>query len=303
MKDLLSKEYRHFLMGIAIILITLHHLAIYGAGFPFCYFRKGNIGVDIFFFLSVYGCCFAFDDNSILTFYWRRIKRLFPIYLVFLSIFILFFRLDYGWQYNLKMVLSQISGLSVFGLNEIVAWYIPSTFLIYITFPISFAFFRLVKPSIAVQIIFLVCIMLITPKLPILVNTALAMRIPIICLGFMTYFNKGNDAYLIMLYIIAVTFGYFIPNLYVESVTIPLIFYILGKSDVRIYNNFVAFLGRHSLEIYLSQYIAIGMLFANRQYSFLSDNLYIQLICAMLMLCILTTIMFASHSVFWKLVR
>lgn len=132
-------------MGVAIILITLHHFAIYGAGIPFSFFTKGNIGVDIFFFLSVYGCCFSFEKNTLTSFYLRRIKRLFPVYLIFLILFISLFRNNLGWRETICLVLPQITGLSILGFEEPIAWYIPSTILLYITFPISFFFFVQLK--------------------------------------------------------------------------------------------------------------------------------------------------------------
>lgn len=303
MKDLLGKDNRVVLMGIAILLITFHHFAIYGAGSLFSFFRKGNIGVDIFFFLSAYGCCFSYDHNSIKSFYLRRIKRLFPVYLLFLIIYILFFRLDDGLEKNVVLILAQISGLSIFGFEEAIAWYIPSTILLYITFPLLFFFFRFIKQSFCLQVTYLIVSMLIAHKLPIIMNTALAMRVPIIGLGFLSYFNRDNSNHLSILLIISIAIGYFIPNLYVESVVVPMLIFVLGKSDICFSNSLLSFFGRHSLEIYLAQYIAIGTLLANRGYNFLSENLYIQLLCAIVLLFVLASVLCFIHRAFWRFVR
>ena len=86
-------KYRAALMGIAMLWIILHHcyfevkpsMLIY---FPF--FKLGAGGVDIFLFLSGFGCYYSLTKNpDIGSFLWRRIKRFFPAIPVFIVYIIL----------------------------------------------------------------------------------------------------------------------------------------------------------------------------------------------------------------------
>lgn len=78
--NLLSKH-RSFIMGIAMMMIMLHHL--YFVGFP-CNtlaLDYGMLGVDIFLLLSGFGIYFSLAknwDKPIGSFYRRRLVRIFP---------------------------------------------------------------------------------------------------------------------------------------------------------------------------------------------------------------------------------
>lgn len=63
-------RYRGVLMGIAIIMIVLFHVALPRSSAFFGLKRMGNMGVDIFFFLSGIGLWFAWTKRpDVLHFY------------------------------------------------------------------------------------------------------------------------------------------------------------------------------------------------------------------------------------------
>uniref|UniRef100_A0AC35G103 Acyltransferase 3 domain-containing protein n=1 Tax=Panagrolaimus sp. PS1159 TaxID=55785 RepID=A0AC35G103_9BILA len=74
--------------ALSILAVLLFH--IWPEKFP-----NGYLGVDIFFVLSGYlmACLYSFDSNifsSVIDFYYRRIKRILPIYLIIILITLLF---------------------------------------------------------------------------------------------------------------------------------------------------------------------------------------------------------------------
>lgn len=76
---------RSFLMGIAMLSIMLFHQGwIWGWNPFFAFFHFfGNWGVDIFFFVSGFGLYYSLDkDDNIASFYKRRLIRMLPICLV-----------------------------------------------------------------------------------------------------------------------------------------------------------------------------------------------------------------------------
>ena len=76
-------KHRSALMGLAMILVFLHHARSEKFGFTptgiwnecFQYF---SLSVDIFLFLSAFGLCFSLKKNSIKKFYYNRFKRILP---------------------------------------------------------------------------------------------------------------------------------------------------------------------------------------------------------------------------------
>ena len=132
MEDIIKKENRFYWMGWAIIMIILCHIQYV------CYddtllmkilrllFKKGEFGVDIFLFLSIIGLSNSIEKNNLKRFYCNRIKRLFPMYLIFLGISFLFFK---PIDNIVKDTVFQITGISNFTGNHFNEWYIPAIIL------------------------------------------------------------------------------------------------------------------------------------------------------------------------------
>ncbi|KAI6175061.1 Acyltransferase [Aphelenchoides bicaudatus] len=75
------------LRGIAIFVVLFYHIR--SDWFPY-----GHLGVDVFFAISGYLICHILSKENylnpqqILNFYFRRIKRILPIYLIVILVFI-----------------------------------------------------------------------------------------------------------------------------------------------------------------------------------------------------------------------
>lgn len=311
MEKLLSLEKRQYLMGIAIVLITLHHLALYGSGFLFSLFIDGNIGVDIFFFLSVFGCCCSLKrlNGECVGFYKRRALRIYPMYVVFLFILLIFFYPDLDFCKKMSLFGAQITGLSLFNGSEILAWYVPATIVVYAVLPLIYRILVYIQlhdsASYCLQIVLLVLLLATNFKMPILMNTAFAFRLPILYLGILTFLNIHREERMVGIYVVAAVFSFFVPQLVMKaSVILPLVLYGFAKSGLPLLGESVfSFLGRHSLELYLSQYIAIGTLFAHRLYGFVSENLYVQIVLSLVFTGALSVVLFYLNKLIVKYVQ
>ena len=83
-------RYRGELMGAAILFIILFHIPLPRSDTFFGLHRCGNIGVDMFLFLSGVGLWYSWVKNpSTSHFYKRRLLRIFPTWLVISSIYYL----------------------------------------------------------------------------------------------------------------------------------------------------------------------------------------------------------------------
>lgn len=147
---LLSK-YRGAIMGFAAIYILIFHEWQYvftdyeNAAVVESYIKRiGFLGVDIFFFLSGIGLTFSIKKGSLLSFYWRRLKR---IILPFLAMGILRCVLE-DWQ-TIDFV-KNLTGYN-FYFKSIYSflWFVPAIITFYLLFPLyHWAFSRAKKPVI-----------------------------------------------------------------------------------------------------------------------------------------------------------
>lgn len=302
---LLNIENRQYLMGIAILLVVLHHLAIYGAGRFFYIFEPGRIGVDIFFFLSSYGCCYSMEKYNLWSFYKRRFQRLFPIYAVFLlCVLAIFYHENSIWE-RLITFFTHISGYAVFTEERLIAWYIPATIVLYLFFPLAYRLLLLIKDYYWIQIVALAFLMLFSYKFPIIMNLGLALRLPIIFLGMLTYLHiKENKPKMLLLYVFVIVISFFVKQHFIiaASVVIPLLLYGLGESDFNFpLKPIVNFLGKYSLEIYLGQNIAIETMMRRGLFDSMTNKLTIRVIVALLLSALFSYLLYAVQKNFWKL--
>lgn len=126
--NLLSRN-RTFIMGIAILSIMLFH-----QGWLHSYFFKffgfvGHFGVDLFFFVSGFGIVYSLKKNDTLTFYKRRIKRIFPPLILFGVIkFVLAKHIILFNQYTVDW--TAIFGFDLWYICVILFFYLISPFLL-----------------------------------------------------------------------------------------------------------------------------------------------------------------------------
>ena len=139
----ISKENRNYFMGIAIILVILHHFCLrmedawHVDSFPFNLFYWGQIGVDIFLFVSAYGCCASWENNKWWQYLVNRVKRIYPQYVVFLLIVLCWFYADASVLHRLKFAAYSLIGVApIYQLGVRIEWYIPSLIMMYWFLPV-----------------------------------------------------------------------------------------------------------------------------------------------------------------------
>lgn len=196
---ILKKEHRNVLMGISIIWVTFHHLCTFSDfGNLFIPFAKGYVGVDIFFFLSVYGLCWSYKQSTLKEFYFKRLRRLYPMYFVFLLLWWLsckIYSIDISTP--LEMIAKTITPLCCFtnwrSCTDIVEWYIPAILLVYVTFPVLNQLFEKIASfnTLYTALIYVV-VLLMGIAISQFCCKALFLRIPSLFLGMLTYFCLGG---------------------------------------------------------------------------------------------------------------
>ena len=143
-------RYRGELMGAAMLFIILFHVGLPRSDMFFGLRRMGNIGVDMFFFLSGMGLWFAWmkgitlhsslftlHSSALLYFYKRRFLRIFPAWLIMSSAFYIPRYINHeGFSSNLTDLIGDITINWDFWLHdELTFWYIPATMVFYLLAP------------------------------------------------------------------------------------------------------------------------------------------------------------------------
>lgn len=137
-------RYRGELMGAAMLFIILFHVGL-DRGDPFYGLRRcGNVGVDMFLFLSGIGLWFSWQKNpSVRHFFSRRYMRIYPTWLIMASLYYIpdFIRHG-GHSSSLVDLAGDILINWDFWLHdELTFWYIPAIMMLYTFTP---AYIRLI---------------------------------------------------------------------------------------------------------------------------------------------------------------
>lgn len=129
-------RYRGELMGAAILFIILFHIPLPRSDMFFGLRRCGNIGVDMFLFLSGIGLWYSWlKQPSFSNFYKRRLLRIFPTWLVISSVYYLQ-RFDFETGDYLDLVLDIIINWGFWLHDELSFWYIPAIMMLYLWAPL-----------------------------------------------------------------------------------------------------------------------------------------------------------------------
>ena len=152
---LLLSGYRGAIMGIAAIWILVFHEwmqvtvnpedgSFHLINFLERYIKAiGFCGVDIFLLLSGIGLTFAIKKESLLKFYYRRLRR---ILLPFLTIAVIRWRLEH-WDF--KIFLGNISGVRFYRESMYsFLWFVPAIVTLYLLFPLYYKLFCKAKDKI-----------------------------------------------------------------------------------------------------------------------------------------------------------
>lgn len=267
MQNVLGKESRYFYMGISMVAVILHHLVLYPIRYHSIHlpldflFINGHYGVDVFMFISAYGLGYSYNNNKLSTFYLRRIKRIYPMYLLFLIIACLFVKNSI--YDGLKEILRQIICLPIFdhGINNI-EWFIPSLITLYIIYPLIYT---IVEKSIHYKygsLILYTLTVFSTYFFCRFFNDLFTMRFPIYVIGVYTYFfvkdKKYNQLLILYCYSGILSFMTYHQNL-TPTMCLPMILLLLDKINLanktKKCGKYISLIGIYSLEIYLAQMI------------------------------------------------
>lgn len=141
--NIISK-YRSQLMGIAIVLVALFHSNIVRANNVLDYLCfSGDIGVDIFFFLSGFGMFYAYlKKPTVQEFYWKRLVRIVPVWFL-VNLYIQLDNVGFQVQHiNLLEFFKQMTGFSFWIDGNLYFWYIPAQLAFYLITPLFMYFYR-----------------------------------------------------------------------------------------------------------------------------------------------------------------
>lgn len=147
--------YRGELMGFAILIIAMFHVFMPQHYFFYPLRRLGNVGVDMFLFVSGMGLWFSWTrmrlsknhdgagamtlKQSLVRFFKRRYIRIYPVWLLVASVF-------YIWKYITvpggvytpdipNLIANILFNWSFWRADDLTFWYVPATMMLYIFAP------------------------------------------------------------------------------------------------------------------------------------------------------------------------
>lgn len=131
-------RFRGELMGLAMLFIILFHVWVRRDDPFYGLHRCGNVGVDMFLFLSGVGLWFAWTRHpDTRLFYARRFARIFPAWLVMACLFYVPDFLGSGrYSSSLADLIGDVTlNLGFWEHDELTFWYIPAIMALYIAAP------------------------------------------------------------------------------------------------------------------------------------------------------------------------
>ncbi|MCM1078593.1 MAG: acyltransferase [Bacteroidales bacterium] len=131
-------------MGVAMIIVVLFHVALPRSDAFFGLRRMGNLGVDIFLFLSGMGLWFSWMKTTVSVapflkkwkdFYWRRLVRVYPAWLVAASLYYIprfMAHEPHTMAQWIDLILDIAVNWNFWTRDELTFWYIPATMMLYV---------------------------------------------------------------------------------------------------------------------------------------------------------------------------
>lgn len=260
-KEIVSNN-RTMLMGLAMIAVMLFHQHWLNSILLLPFRMYGFWGVDIFLFVSGFGCVYSYGKHSICDFFRRRFVRLVP---VCLYLGVLFFVIC-------QFVPSEIIPRPIDYSNTVFycflrLWYIKTLALLYLVFPILYILLKNYKVAYVSVLVFAVSIVG-TVMLERQVFTWTLSRLPVFYLGMVVALNKLTNRKSMlpvgmMIFLVACLLEYIsfknvldkldLYILILLALSIPSVCYLLSKLKnillkVHLFS-FIEYVGRHSLEL------------------------------------------------------
>lgn len=129
-------RYRSELMGLAMIFVMLFHVWLPKSNPMYGLVRCGNVGVDMFLFLSGIGLWFSWTGNrSLPRFFRKRYIRIYPAWLIMACLFYIpnYINTDGGgYSPNLFHLAANIAvNWSFWRIDDLTFWFIPSIMMMY----------------------------------------------------------------------------------------------------------------------------------------------------------------------------
>ncbi|MBF1591643.1 MAG: acyltransferase, partial [Prevotella shahii] len=131
-------HHRSELMGLAMIAIVLFHVNVPRLSPFYGLWRMGNMGVDVFLFLSGVGLWYALTSNtSLKRFFTRRYLRIYPTWLLVASLYYVprFLQGAKGTKEMIDLAGDVLVNWDFWLHDELTFWYIPATMMLYLFAP------------------------------------------------------------------------------------------------------------------------------------------------------------------------
>lgn len=265
--DLSNQSYdtntRYSLMGIAMILVVMFHVSQHDEydnsvqKIMYYIFGHGWVGVDMFFLLSTYGLSFSYNNNELLRFYKNRIRRIVPLYA--LSLIICHIESKTDIIIALEQFSMQITGLAIFNDTKDILWYMEALVLLYIFFPLFYKLTcKVFKCGVFVYATICVLIHLSLIFIDDYCLQLMVKRIPVMMLGVITFLcDKEYDWKKHFVYYGVISLIAIMPLVEDMFFYVPAILIFFGRSKILNNLKFLAFIGRHSLEIFIAHHFAL----------------------------------------------
>lgn len=244
---------RTYLMGWAMICVLIYHAFcwIYN---PIGHLNVGYIGVDVFLFLSGLGLAFSFEKNDVGTFYKNRFWRIYPLYIIAVSIT---YALCYAkWDFTTYLANLTTIGYYMDGGKNRFDWYVNALISLYITFPLFYYYSKLRYVGLAIlTILVFLWGVLYYHTVPYWYDCLIS-RLPIFLYGIMfsKCYKSSNIVALVGILLFIPCRVFSSKSLATSFLVIPLIIFLLDlvpqlSSKIR---KTIEFCGKYSLEIYLA---------------------------------------------------
>lgn len=300
-KQTYSKEVRFYLMGIAMVLVVMFHIAQHQETVNvvskslYYVFANGWVGVDMFFLLSAYGLCHSYNRNNLKTFYRNRFIRIMPAYP--LTLIIGYVVAGTPFIHACYFFVQQITGVAIFNRTEDVLWYMEALILLYLFFPVLFRLCKMMRP-IGIGFIILLCIivhvlMIFIPDYWLQISVQ---RVPMMVVGVFTYLYEkdGNKRGLILIYG-SLALMAIMPMVYNMYLFVPAILFLVARSECRVFNKTLTFIGKHSFDIFIGHHFALWI------FKYSQWNYYLTLFMALVLISIFSSVICYLQKSFQQL--
>ena len=142
-------RHRSPLMGLAMISVMLFHVGLPRQEYFYGLVRCGNVGVDMFLFLSGIGLWFSWTKHpDVKGFFRRRYLRVYPSWLLMAAAFYIPNYLEKGAaSYSpdlFQLAANILVGWSFWRVDDLTFWFVPSIMLLYTFAP---AYMQLIRRS------------------------------------------------------------------------------------------------------------------------------------------------------------